>query len=68
MLYPLSYEGGRCLWVSGRRTGVASGPARRSNSIVAAGLGLSDMSIWLWYSTARESAGGGHQVVAFRLG
>jgi hypothetical protein len=32
------------------------------------GLGLSDTSTWLWYSTARESAGGGLEVVAFKMG
>jgi len=50
----LSYEGGRRLRVSGCRCAVVPGSSRWGNSIVAAGLGLSDMSSWLWYSTARS--------------
>ena len=68
VLYPLSYEGGRRLRVSGRRARVGSRSSHRGNSIVVAGLGLCDISTWLWYSTARESAGGGLKDVAFRLG
>ena len=52
MLYPLSYEGGSRLRVSGRRAGVGQRSSYLGNSIVAGGLGRSDMSTRLWYSTA----------------
>ena len=52
MLYPLSYEGGSRLRLSGRRSGVAQSSLYLSNSIVAGGLGGSDMSTRLCYSTA----------------
>ena len=44
VLYPLSYEGGSRLRVSGRRAGVAQRSSYLGNSIVARGLGRSDMS------------------------
>ena len=62
MLYPLSYEGGSRLRVSGRRAGVAQRSSYLGNSIVVHGLGLCDMCSGLWYSTRWESAGGGLEV------
>ena len=52
MLYPLSYEGGSRLRVSGHHAGVARRSSYLGNSIVVGGLGLSDTSTRLWYSTA----------------